>query len=72
MWISVSDVFSASENPFRSILKALEKPDGGEFGNYYSLPALNDPRIGEFPFISDRYYNILLEDVVMISLVRVL
>lgn len=24
----------------------LEKPDGGEFGKYYSLPALNDPRIG--------------------------
>ncbi|KAF2584513.1 hypothetical protein F2Q70_00033885 [Brassica cretica] len=38
---------SASENPFRSILKALEKPGGGEFGSYYSLPALNDPRIGE-------------------------
>ena len=38
---------SASENPFRSILKALDKPGGGEFGNYYSLPALNDPRIGE-------------------------
>ncbi|EFH43310.1 aconitate hydratase, cytoplasmic [Arabidopsis lyrata subsp. lyrata] len=38
----------ASENPFRGILKALEKPDSGEFGNYYSLPALNDARIGEF------------------------
>lgn len=48
MSIFVSDLFSASENPFRGILKALEKPDGGEFSNYYNLPALNDPRIGEF------------------------
>ncbi|KAL3583870.1 hypothetical protein D5086_014931 [Populus alba] len=36
----------ANENPFKSILKTLEKP-GCEFGKYYSLPALNDPRIGE-------------------------
>lgn len=38
---------AATENPFKSILKTLEKPDGGEFGKYYSLPALNDPRIGQ-------------------------
>ncbi|KAH0971046.1 hypothetical protein GBA52_023202 [Prunus armeniaca] len=36
----------ATTNPFQKILTALEKPDGGEFGKYYSLPALNDPRIG--------------------------
>jgi aconitate hydratase len=36
---------TVNENPFKSILKTLEKP-GGEFGKYYSLPALNDPRIG--------------------------
>ncbi|KAJ6907739.1 aconitate hydratase 1 [Populus alba x Populus x berolinensis] len=34
----------ANENPFKSILKTLEKP-GCEFGKYYSLPALNGPRI---------------------------
>jgi aconitate hydratase len=28
-------------------LKTLEKPGGGgEFGKYFSLPALNDSRIG--------------------------
>lgn len=36
----------ATENPFNRILKTLERRDGGEFGKYYSLPALNDPRIG--------------------------
>ena len=41
-------VVAATENPFKSILKTLQKPGGGgEFGQYYSLPALNDPRIGE-------------------------
>ncbi|XP_039159179.1 aconitate hydratase 1 isoform X2 [Eucalyptus grandis] len=39
-----------SENPFeKSILRTLEKPDGGEFGKYYSLPALDDPRIDRLP-----------------------
>lgn len=37
---------SASANPFKDICTALPKPDGGEFGKYYSLTALNDPRIG--------------------------
>ena len=37
---------SASENPFNGICTGLPKPDGGEFGKYYSLTALNDPRIG--------------------------
>lgn len=45
--------FTATENPFNGILKTLENPEGGVFGKYYSLPALNDPRIGEwFCFIS--------------------
>lgn len=39
---------SAAENPFKGILTVLPKPGGGEFGKYYSLPALNDPRIGNF------------------------
>jgi len=41
-------LFSATQNPFNNILKTLEKPGGGgEFGKYFSLPALNDSRIGE-------------------------
>lgn len=44
-------LIAATENPFNSILKTLEKPGGGgEFGKYYSLPALNDLRIGESLF----------------------
>ncbi|CAA3010903.1 aconitate hydratase, cytoplasmic [Olea europaea subsp. europaea] len=35
----------ASENAFKRILTSLPKPSGGEFGKFYSLPALNDPRI---------------------------
>ncbi|CAH8274193.1 unnamed protein product [Arabidopsis lyrata] len=52
----------ASENPFRGILKALEKPDSGEFGNYYSLPALNDARIDKLPYS----IRILLESAIQI------
>lgn len=36
----------ASEHAYKDILTTLHKPDGGEYGNFYSLPALNDPRIG--------------------------
>ncbi|XP_024032869.1 aconitate hydratase 1 [Morus notabilis] len=50
----------AGENPFKSILKTLEKPDGGEFGKYYSLPALNDPRIEKLPYS----IRILLESAI--------
>ena len=39
-------VISASENPFKGNLTSLPKPGGGEFGKFYSLPSLNDPRIG--------------------------
>lgn len=48
---------AASENPFKSILKTLEKADGGEFGKYYSLPALNDPRIGKFCLFSEKQWE---------------
>ncbi|XP_047262034.1 uncharacterized protein LOC124895670 [Capsicum annuum] len=34
---------SASENPFNGILTGLLTHGSGEFGKYYSLPALNDP-----------------------------
>lgn len=50
----------ATSNVFHSILKTLEKPDGGEFGKYYSLPALNDPRIEKLPYS----IKILLESAI--------
>lgn len=40
-------MLSASENPFKENLTSLPKPGGGEFGKFYSLPSLNDPRIGK-------------------------
>lgn len=43
-WVFV--LVSASEHPFKGIFTTLPKPGGGEFGKFYSLPALNDPRIG--------------------------
>ncbi|KAH9710782.1 Aconitate hydratase 1 [Citrus sinensis] len=49
-----------TENPFKSILKTLQRPDGGEFGKYYSLPALNDPRIDKLPYS----IKILLESAI--------
>lgn len=39
-------ILAASEHPFKAIFSSLPKPGGGEFGKFYSLPALNDPRIG--------------------------
>ncbi|KAK8716840.1 hypothetical protein V6N13_044137 [Hibiscus sabdariffa] len=50
----------AAENPFYTILKTLEKPNGGEFGKYYCLPALNDPRIDKLPYS----IKILLESAI--------
>ncbi|KAG4973466.1 hypothetical protein JHK87_030287 [Glycine soja] len=51
----------ATENPFNSILTTLEKPGGaGEFGKYFSLPALNDPRIDRLPYS----VRILLESAI--------
>ncbi|CAL5383094.1 unnamed protein product [Camellia sinensis] len=35
----------ASESASKGILTSLSKARGGEFGKFYSLPALNDPRI---------------------------
>lgn len=40
------NLYPASEHPFRGIFTSLPKPGGGEFGKFYSLTALNDPRIG--------------------------
>ncbi|XP_054823344.1 aconitate hydratase 1 [Prosopis cineraria] len=50
----------ASKNLFDNILKTLEKPGGGHFGNYYSLPALNDSRIDRLPYS----IRILLESAI--------
>ncbi|XP_010529315.1 PREDICTED: aconitate hydratase 1-like [Tarenaya hassleriana] len=48
------------ENPFRRILKTLERPDGGEYGKFFSLPSLNDPRIEKLPYS----IRILLESAI--------
>lgn len=50
----------ASEHPFKVIFTSLPKPGGGEFGKFYSLPALNDPRIDRLPFS----IRILLESAI--------
>lgn len=50
----------ASENPFKGTLTSLPKPGGGEFGKFYSLPALNDPRIDKLPYS----IRILLESAI--------
>ncbi|KAL6954666.1 aconitate hydratase [Sarracenia purpurea var. burkii] len=50
----------ASENPFKGIFTSLPKPGGGEFGKFYSLPALNDPRIDKLPYS----IKILLESAI--------
>lgn len=39
---------TATKHAFKNILVSLPKPGGGEYGMFYSLPALNDPRIGNF------------------------
>ncbi|KAI4325086.1 hypothetical protein MLD38_030513 [Melastoma candidum] len=51
---------AAAENPFKEILTSLPKPGGGHFGKFYSLPALNDPRIDKLPYS----IRILLESAI--------
>ncbi|XP_009382046.2 aconitate hydratase, cytoplasmic [Musa acuminata AAA Group] len=50
----------ASKNSYESILTTLSKPGGGEFGKYYCLPALTDPRIDRLPYS----IRILLESAI--------
>ncbi|TKY57301.1 putative aconitate hydratase [Spatholobus suberectus] len=50
----------ASEDVFKGILTSLPKPGGGEYGKFYSLPALNDPRIDRPPYS----IRILLESAI--------
>ncbi|XP_058765530.1 aconitate hydratase, cytoplasmic-like [Vicia villosa] len=51
---------TATENPFKGNLASLPKPGGGEFGKFYSLPSLNDPRIDRLPYS----IRILLESAI--------
>ncbi|XP_017980150.1 PREDICTED: aconitate hydratase, cytoplasmic [Theobroma cacao] len=50
----------ASEHPFKGVLTSLPRPGGGEYGRFYSLPALNDPRIDRLPYS----IRILLESAI--------
>ncbi|XP_004517086.1 aconitate hydratase, cytoplasmic isoform X1 [Cicer arietinum] len=50
----------SNENPFKGNLTSLPKPGGGEFGKFYSLPSLNDPRIEKLPYS----IRILLESAI--------
>ncbi|CAN1220259.1 Aconitate hydratase, cytoplasmic [Linum perenne] len=53
-------IAAASEHPYKEIFTSLPKPGGGEFGKFYSLPALNDPRIEKLPYS----IRILLESAI--------
>ncbi|KAK1581884.1 hypothetical protein Q3G72_009955 [Acer saccharum] len=57
---SVISLCMTSEHAFKEILTSLPKPGSGEFGKFYSLPALNDPRIDRLPYS----IRILLESAI--------
>ncbi|KAG0462219.1 hypothetical protein HPP92_020695 [Vanilla planifolia] len=50
----------AARNSYEGILTRLKKPGGGDFGKYYSLLALDDPRIDRLPYS----IKILLESAI--------
>ncbi|ONK65509.1 uncharacterized protein A4U43_C07F37840 [Asparagus officinalis] len=51
----------ATDHAFQGVLTSLPRPGGGgEFGKYYSLPALNDPRVDKLPYS----IRILLESAI--------
>ncbi|KAL6843368.1 hypothetical protein ACP4OV_027081 [Aristida adscensionis] len=50
----------ATEHAFKNILTSLPKPGGGEYGKFFSLPALNDPRVDKLPYS----IRILLESAI--------
>ncbi|ONM23998.1 aconitase5 [Zea mays] len=58
-WRGVATMADGSSR-FGHVLTSLPKPGGGEYGKYYSLPALNDRRIERLPY-SIRY---LLESAI--------
>ncbi|XP_037405304.1 putative aconitate hydratase, cytoplasmic isoform X2 [Triticum dicoccoides] len=45
---------------FANTLTSLPKPGGGEYGKFYSIPALNDPKVDKLPYC----IRILLESAV--------
>uniref|UniRef100_A0A453Q3S6 Aconitate hydratase n=1 Tax=Aegilops tauschii subsp. strangulata TaxID=200361 RepID=A0A453Q3S6_AEGTS len=51
---------ACTEHAYSNILTSLPKPEGGEYGKFYSLPALNDPRIDKLPYS----IRILLESAI--------
>uniref|UniRef100_A0A453Q3R3 aconitate hydratase n=1 Tax=Aegilops tauschii subsp. strangulata TaxID=200361 RepID=A0A453Q3R3_AEGTS len=51
---------NGTEHAYSNILTSLPKPEGGEYGKFYSLPALNDPRIDKLPYS----IRILLESAI--------
>ncbi|KAF7036287.1 hypothetical protein CFC21_046998 [Triticum aestivum] len=50
----------AATDRFAKTLTILPKPGGGEYGKFYSIPALNDPKIDKLPYC----IRILLESAV--------
>ncbi|KAK9090950.1 hypothetical protein Sjap_024127 [Stephania japonica] len=48
LFVSSNAYSSASENAFKGIVTSLVKPSDGKYGKYFSLPAVNDSRIGLF------------------------
>uniref|UniRef100_A0ACD5VDQ3 Uncharacterized protein n=1 Tax=Avena sativa TaxID=4498 RepID=A0ACD5VDQ3_AVESA len=50
----------ATKPVFGNILTSLRKPDGSEYGKFYSIPSLNDPRIDKLPYS----IRILLESAI--------
>lgn len=65
---------AATENPFGSLVTDLPKPGGGTYGKYYSLPKLNDPRVGKFScyiLMVAKQSNLLLVDDHLLSFMRI-
>ncbi|KAK9090940.1 hypothetical protein Sjap_024117 [Stephania japonica] len=48
VFVSSNAYSSASENAFKGIVTSLVKPSDGKYGKYFSLPVVNDSRIGMF------------------------
>lgn len=44
-------VSAPESHPFKEHLTSLPKPGGGEYGKFYSLTSLKDPRIGNILFV---------------------
>jgi hypothetical protein len=65
---------AATENPFGSLVTDLPKPGEGTYGKYYSLPKLNDPRVGKFScyiLTVAKQSNLLLINDHLLSFMRI-